>query len=1514
MAAPSTEAVERARRFAERLLDQEGMREADDVPEPEGRAATEAAVEHLGALFAALPGLVRHAFDRTRGHAGNLSSDRLQGLSEIVQNAEDLGATDVRVLTRERDLLVAHNGAPVRLPNVVALALPWLSSKADQAESTGRFGIGLMTLQSLSPHLEVHNGHYSVRIGDPYVSVAEPLAVPDWFADDAWTVLRIPLEQDALAAETVDEWLDSWSAGALLFLGRVAGVTHLDARGDVRRRLALTREPGPAFKTEAGGPVEVETHLARADAGPRWLVCRTTVPSPAGVARAHKAAGPTTTIAVALSLGHGGPGRIHVGLPVEEIGPALWVSAQFDPLASRQKLDETPWNTALVPLVADLWTAAILWQFRQDPVHAWGAVPLPGDVRDGQGPGAALERRLLDHARLLVSAKLLLEVPGKGSLRLDSLALEDEALEGVVTEEEVARLADVPSTLPQTMRDPDGRWREVLSDWENHGAGAPVRVDVYDARGLLGDESRSPQVTVQLAARVIEAGWSVCLLSHEWLVDSSGARYRPRGAAPVMFSAAPRGLAVELGLAREIHPVFLADTDDARAVREWLGEKDVLLGDDDPAAVIRRIADFGSAGGSTVGLSLTDGQLMLLRDGFAHVPDKRREPWGRGVGLAVRLEGHRYTVDGEREDVKTAPARAYLPSGLDSAERDESFAFAARAASGPVWLKPRYAKVLQGGSIGALRFLRLLGAETAPRPRSHRGQRARFERGPGGLPARLASGPETRTKALDALHATYTLDDYDCPDLYSVATDIAKDDDPARRRRRAAALLHVLGRSWSRFSERAEVSAAFDYHSWQHRGRMAAFWLWQLRDVAWLDDRSGTPSSPFRLRTRTTGTVAVYGAGDAHFLHPEIQDQARRRTEVLRALEVVGDARTRDLVECLRRLRREEKDGAGPNAPAALIVYEALAERVTGRAASGVSGDMPFNEVLRAFTTGEGLVLTNSGWRPPGECLIGEPLFGASRAFAPTFPGGEAFWTRLGARRPTVDDAVKVIREMAQQDKRGRRDVPEGTTQSVVLETLKMLCDPAAVRPEELTAGRLGGLPLVTSKGWLSKRPVYAVEDPMVAEGLGREHAVWRPGAELEQFEPLAGALRLTWIGAEQLGVHGTIAASHDPDATELVRAAVTHLREDLQRNAPAVARSLDCSWENLAALTVSVAPDLICRVELPGTSAEVAVDAAVDWAFGTLHVREPSAVNRPSAGGASIAARFPGHRREAALAWTAACDRAEQGRTAVDLSLAEDRVRRDREAAAAERDRRLRGMQDEVDRRGRTNASRRRTPAGASPTTGGRGLVPPVIEPGRFPSVPAGQPTAVFRRLVDPSTLRLAVDGGSLTPPRSGAGPATGTAPRRRLSGLSQPRSGSAIPQQRTSARPYTTVEQEKVALDLVRSALALDETELRDLRAQHGLGADAVDELARFYELKTYGGTEPDTIQLTPAEFRRAVASDDFFLVVVSGLEEGTAPVTVRIILEPLKHLPYRLSGNVLVSGIRGAQSLVYPFEGME
>ncbi|MFE4336221.1 hypothetical protein ACFRQM_44765 [Streptomyces sp. NPDC056831] len=88
-------------------------------------------------------------------------------------------------------------------------------------------------------------------------------------------------------------------------------------------------------------------------------------------------------------------------------------------------------------------------------------------------------------------------------------------------------------------------------------------------------------------------------------------------------------------------------------------------------------------------------------------------------------------------------------------------------------------------------------------------------------------------------------------------------------------------------------------------------------------------------------------------------------------------------------------------------------------------------------------------------------------------------------------------------------------------------------------------------------------------------------------------------------------------------------------------------------------------------------------------------------------------------------------------------------------------------------------------------------------------------------------------------------------------------------------------------------------------------MDALSRFYEPKAYKDAEPDTVLLTPAEFQRAAESDDFFLVIVSGLEAGTAPVPVRIIPQPLQQLTCRPSSSVTVTGIRGTHSRVYQLE---
>jgi hypothetical protein len=102
-------------------------------------------------------------------------------------------------------------------------------------------------------------------------------------------------------------------------------------------------------------------------------------------------------------------------------------------------------------------------------------------------------------------------------------------------------------------------------------------------------------------------------------------------------------------------------------------------------------------------------------------------------------------------------------------------------------------------------------------------------------------------------------------------------------------------------------------------------------------------------------------------------------------------------------------------------------------------------------------------------------------------------------------------------------------------------------------------------------------------------------------------------------------------------------------------------------------------------------------------------------------------------------------------------------------------------------------------------------------------------------------------------------------------------------------------------------------DLRTQHGVGADAIDSLNRFYELKVYSGSEPDRISLTDAEVKRALETDNFFLVIVSHVEDTGAKPTVRFIPAPLHQLRVE-AGSLGLAGIKEARSLVYEFDSAE
>ena len=115
---------------------------------------------------------------------------------------------------------------------------------------------------------------------------------------------------------------------------------------------------------------------------------------------------------------------------------------------------------------------------------------------------------------------------------------------------------------------------------------------------------------------------------------------------------------------------------------------------------------------------------------------------------------------------------------------------------------------------------------------------------------------------------------------------------------------------------------------------------------------------------------------------------------------------------------------------------------------------------------------------------------------------------------------------------------------------------------------------------------------------------------------------------------------------------------------------------------------------------------------------------------------------------------------------------------------------------------------------------------------------------------------------------------------------------------------------MDLVRQVLGSDAEGLADLRTQRGVGADAIDDLDRYFELKVSAGAEPDRVTLTDAEVRLALTEPDFFLVVVSGVEGVDASPRVRVIVDPLHQLEATDNGSITLAGVHEAHSIIFDF----
>ena len=1483
--------LELARAAADRVFDDP---DADAGYEPDSRAAAVAAVTRLAERWANAGGTVRQMRENARAGAEVLSDDRLQGLSEIIQNADDADATTVRFRLDGEHLLVSHDGRPVVLKDVHFLASPWLTGKRGLGKKLGRFGIGMSTIHAVADGFELHCGPYHVWLGEPNLGNVDARQFPSGFDNPAATVLVVRLRDGSLSPDDLLAWAATWDDSGLLFCSTVRRVIF--SAGHETRTLSLGWDEIGEFETRIGNePVMACRRTAVAPDGRAWIVTTAEPPSPQGLTRANKKTDPTTPIGVALRRRDPGePGELFAGLPLVGTWLPMRASAQLDPVTGRRALADRPWNDAVLALVTDLWTDAMLDLFEHDPSSAWQVVPLEDVVHHGgAGPTGRFEDRMLDQARTVLSSRLNFAVGGE-RLGVDQLATQVPQLEGLLTDSEVAELAGVAAALPLEARDPAGRWRDVLRDWRENGASLPEPVTVSDALALIDEPDRDPYSVIDLAAAAIDADLEDELEDLRCIVTRNDTRLRPPSSLSTqVLITRDGGLAQALRIGMFLHDAHLADNPRAVAVMNWLrGRKATIDGDDD-TAVLTRLSVAGLAGRHLPNV-LEDQQFRSLRDAFEALTPADWTALGPGVGKAILIDAFEFDSRGRKVAVQSSPSDAYLPKTID---RDpDGFYLAAGTTPDLTWVANRYASVLKSSlgraGLGAQKFLGILGAAKAPRIIRHRRLEAKYayERR-SGIAAYAYGSPAPRGRMLGDLGADYTLEDLESPDLDAVLLDIAKDRKATSRRQRASAVLATLGRAWPDLADSIEVDAAQGYHAWRHKGTTRSWWLWRAATINWLDNSAARPSAPMELRLRTPGTVAVHGSDDEDYLHRAFEGGRR---DVLSALGVAGEPSTADLVRRLVEIRADQEADAEEAASAA-VVYQALAQRLGSHAR--LPGDLPVAELRRSFNQGEGLIRTADGWHPPTRVLRGPPVFGSLRAFVPQIPETDRLWATLHVREPGIADCIDVLVRL------GRSATSDVDTQTITLEALRLLANLATAGPvTDAQRRRLSKMPLWTTHGWKTSRPVYAVSDPVLAAGLAEEVPVWLPGGELSQFAALVGLCRLTTVSPV---AHATAADSDiDEDASLLLRDAISVLHEDLARNDPETHARLRTTWATLAEFDVRVTDTVRVIAEgLEGGPREVTVAAYADIAARALFVTDPEAVATVDAGGHAIAALFDSDRRRVAHAWLAAVQQARTGRAAMALQLASERAAAEKLATEAELAERVTALQDQTAnrRRGTTGTRKRPKPPSGTASSGG---VPTDSLGGESSS--GSQDPPRNRVLVDPGLLYVVDPDGKIVTPKPGE--AKKRRRRRRGDGLPDPKPGGATPQSRTGIRGYSDLDKETLGYELACMVLASDADDMIDLRAQHGVGADAVNKLRQFFELKVYAGAEPDVITLEPSQISRAMSTPDFFLVVVSGVEGGEARPKVRVIVDPIGQLGMVQTSQVRFDGVRNSHSLVF------
>jgi len=294
--------------------------------------------------------------------------DQAHFVFELLQNAEDAGATEAVFILHKNACVFEHNGTRAFTEaDVKAITGIHNSTKGKALDQIGKFGVGFKSVFVYTQTPIVRSGNFAFKI----TKLVLPEEVERDPAIGAKTRFELPFNNPQKLAEVayteIDAGLNELAETTLLFLRNLESIRWQNSRGESGEVLRV-RHSENHFEVlkQSCGDTTVSSHFLKFDQSVSGLEKQqVSAAYPLDFLTNVESFDPKKPLAKQLRIVPANPGRVAVFFPAEKetSGLRFHLHAPFVPELSRASIKETPVNQPLFHQLAAL-AAASLHQIR----------------------------------------------------------------------------------------------------------------------------------------------------------------------------------------------------------------------------------------------------------------------------------------------------------------------------------------------------------------------------------------------------------------------------------------------------------------------------------------------------------------------------------------------------------------------------------------------------------------------------------------------------------------------------------------------------------------------------------------------------------------------------------------------------------------------------------------------------------------------------------------------------------------------------------------------------------------------------------------------------------------------------------------------------------------------------------------------------------------------------------------------------------------------------------------------